>query len=267
MRARFASALLAAAVLLAVAAFSVGCGTKTVVVRKTTVVHDASQPRDVTSEPSDQPSRSVSPPTLGAYRGSLYSAEVPTNWTQQENDVAKSGYVESQWRDLLHSTSVVRIDAVAGETAGPAQKAGQVRALTSQTAGYSEIAFGSTALDGQDAWRWVFQVSGTQRVDYFRNDCGTGIAVLGTAAPADFPSLESTFQRIAASVSTDCATAPAAPTTSAPSQDFCATHACIDNFDNGTGYIVQCNDGMWSHSGGRPGACSYHGGESGRTYP
>jgi hypothetical protein len=24
---------------------------------------------------------------------------------------------------------------------------------------------------------------------------------------------------------------------------------------------------MWSHSGGRPGACSDHGGESARTYP
>jgi hypothetical protein len=47
------------------------------------------------------------------------------------------------------------------------------------------------------------------------------------------------------------------------SGDFCGTHACIDNFDNGTGYTVQCADGTWSHSGGRPGACSWHGGEAG----
>jgi hypothetical protein len=50
-------------------------------------------------------------------------------------------------------------------------------------------------------------------------------------------------------------------------QSFCDTHQCIDNFDNGTGYIVECNDGEWSHSGGRPGACSYHGGESDVTAP
>ena len=43
--------------------------------------------------------------------------------------------------------------------------------------------------------------------------------------------------------------------------DFCSTHPCIGNFDNGNGYIVECADGMWSHSGGEPGACSYHGGE------
>jgi hypothetical protein len=42
---------------------------------------------------------------------------------------------------------------------------------------------------------------------------------------------------------------------------FCDTHACIPNFYNGSGAIVQCNDGMWSHSGGEAGACSYHGGE------
>jgi hypothetical protein len=44
---------------------------------------------------------------------------------------------------------------------------------------------------------------------------------------------------------------------------FCDKHSCISNFDNGQGSIVQCADGMWSHSGGRPGACSGHGGESG----
>ena len=42
---------------------------------------------------------------------------------------------------------------------------------------------------------------------------------------------------------------------------FCATHQCIDNFDEGRGSIVQCADVMWSHSGGLSGACSWHGGE------
>jgi hypothetical protein len=54
------------------------------------------------------------------------------------------------------------------------------------------------------------------------------------------------------------------PYISSPAADVCAYFACIDNFDNGVGYMVQCNDGMYSMSGGRRGACSYHGGE-GRT--
>jgi hypothetical protein len=44
---------------------------------------------------------------------------------------------------------------------------------------------------------------------------------------------------------------------------FCSTgsHVCIPNFPNGNGYVVQCVDGEWSHSGGLSGACSDHGGE------
>ena len=49
--------------------------------------------------------------------------------------------------------------------------------------------------------------------------------------------------------------------------DFCSTHHCIPSFDEGHGYIVQCADREWSHSGGRRGACSQHGGETGNTYP
>jgi hypothetical protein len=45
-----------------------------------------------------------------------------------------------------------------------------------------------------------------------------------------------------------------------PPPDFCDTHDCIPNFENGTGYPTQCEDGTWSGSGGRPGACSWHGG-------
>ena len=44
------------------------------------------------------------------------------------------------------------------------------------------------------------------------------------------------------------------------SASFCTTHQCIPSFSEGTGTIVQCADGQWSHSGGRPGVCSRHGG-------
>jgi hypothetical protein len=44
---------------------------------------------------------------------------------------------------------------------------------------------------------------------------------------------------------------------------FCSTHNCIANFPHGSGSIVRCADGTWSHSGGLPGACSDHGGEVG----
>jgi hypothetical protein len=42
--------------------------------------------------------------------------------------------------------------------------------------------------------------------------------------------------------------------------DFCSTHVCIPNYEDGTGTTVRCSDGSYSHSGGKQGACSYHGG-------
>jgi hypothetical protein len=46
-----------------------------------------------------------------------------------------------------------------------------------------------------------------------------------------------------------------------PPSDVCNYFSCIANFPNGTGYMVECNDGMYSMSGGHQGACSYHQGE------
>jgi hypothetical protein len=45
-----------------------------------------------------------------------------------------------------------------------------------------------------------------------------------------------------------------------PPSDFCSYFECINNFWNGKGYVIQCNDGMFSKSGGRSGSCSYHSG-------
>jgi len=45
-----------------------------------------------------------------------------------------------------------------------------------------------------------------------------------------------------------------------PPSDICNYLSCIPNFWNGVGYVIQCQDGMFSKSGGRSGSCSYHGG-------
>jgi hypothetical protein len=57
------------------------------------------------------------------------------------------------------------------------------------------------------------------------------------------------------------APAPAPPPPPASGTgDFCSTHDCIPNYDDGNGATVQCADGSFSHSGGIQGACSHHGG-------
>ena len=52
-----------------------------------------------------------------------------------------------------------------------------------------------------------------------------------------------------------------------PAASFCSYFSCIASFWKSTnGYVEQCVDGMFSHSGGRSGSCSYHGGNSRPLY-
>ena len=51
-----------------------------------------------------------------------------------------------------------------------------------------------------------------------------------------------------------------------PAPGVCSYFSCINNFSNGSGYMTECADSMYSMSGGRRGACSYHGGETQPVY-
>ena len=52
------------------------------------------------------------------------------------------------------------------------------------------------------------------------------------------------------------------PVIAAPPANFCTYFACIANFWNGRGYVMQCRDATFSKSGGISGSCSSHGGNS-----
>ena len=45
-------------------------------------------------------------------------------------------------------------------------------------------------------------------------------------------------------------------------ESSCSTHGCSPTYPTGKGTIIECKDGTYSHSGGRRGACSHHGGET-----
>jgi hypothetical protein len=47
---------------------------------------------------------------------------------------------------------------------------------------------------------------------------------------------------------------------------FCSYFSCISSFWNGNGYVVECQDGMYSKSGGLSGSCSHHGGNAAILY-
>jgi hypothetical protein len=52
-----------------------------------------------------------------------------------------------------------------------------------------------------------------------------------------------------------------------PPGSFCDFFDCIPSFWESTnGYVMQCDDLMFSHSGGRSGSCSHHGGNNRALY-
>jgi hypothetical protein len=52
-----------------------------------------------------------------------------------------------------------------------------------------------------------------------------------------------------------------------PESSFCDVFDCIKSFwDSTNGYVMRCDDGMYSHSGGRSGSCSSHGGNDRPLY-
>lgn len=63
------------------------------------------------------------------------------------------------------------------------------------------------------------------------------------------------------SAPSDSGSTSLSPDDTSSSTDFCSTHDCIGDWSDPGGYVVQCSDGTWSHSGGESGACSWHGGE------
>lgn len=139
------------------------------------------------------------------FSGNLYSAQIPEGWIPESIEEKTSGRYTSQWRDPSDPNTSVLIDSQATvETPDPLESAASVRQQTSQTPGYSEIAFGPTTLGGTAAAEWIFQVPGDQRVDYFKVSCGAGFAILGSTSPERFDEMEPTFRHVAESVSPFC---------------------------------------------------------------
>jgi hypothetical protein len=249
----------------------VGCGTNST----TTVVKE----RTVTAAPPASAPPTTTTPVLAQYtpyQGPGYTARIPTGWATESDAADHGSYVESVFRDPTDPNSSITIDLTPNVTESPAASAAQVHSDTAKTPGYSELDFEPTTIRDRDAFEWSFKVSGDRRVDFFFNDCGNGLALLGSAPPGVYPSVKPVFQAVVESVQGDCASSaggggasqppPAPPPVSSGSVpasgggSFCDTHPCIENFDEGNGYPVECSDGMWSQSGGIQGACSGHGG-------
>ncbi len=211
------------------------------------------------------------------FEGAYFAIDYPTEWTVEASEVSRGSYLDTTIRSTRDPNKMLRVDVAPNAPyADPVENARQVETAVAQESGYRELGFGRTTFDGHDAIRWEFLVPEhgvlLRKVDVmFVDAAGDGVAVLTQAPAPVYRFWTGQFARIRASiVPNDYGNSSNSVDSSASSVqsdvDFCATHECIANFSNGNGYIVQCADGMWSHSGGVQGACSYHGGETSNIY-
>lgn len=139
-----------------------------------------------------------------AYQGALFTAQVPSGWTMQENEAPKEGYVESKWRNPANSSDSLLVDVSPTLRLPPEKQAAPVHEALQRASGYRELDYRPGDLAGAESWMWVFQVSGDRRVDYFFEKCTTGFAVLGSTTPGRFARLQATFHAVAQSVQSTC---------------------------------------------------------------
>jgi hypothetical protein len=142
---------------------------------------------------------------LEPFQGHLYSADVPVGWTPEEVETRPSTYYESHWRNPGDEDTSVLIDSqIHTANSDAAEDAEGVREETARSSGYRELAFEETTLQGLQAVRWVFEVEGDRRVDYFVINCGIGFGVLGSSSPSTFGSWAPTFHAVADSATGIC---------------------------------------------------------------
>lgn len=220
----------------------------------------------------------VASQSLTTFSDADASFSYPSSWNVSRTDSPGLRDVTVGAPDGTH---LIRVDiSDAAPSSDPEVLAAPVEKSLEGQPGYRLIAWDRTTFGGYDALRWEFVVQEhgrpLRKVDtFFADNSGSGVAILVQAPAAGYQFWTPLFGDVRRSLVVNDAQ-PALPATPAPSAapqsaptdsgSFCDTHACIANFDEGNGYIVQCADGMWSQSGGLSGACSYHGGEAGSPY-
>lgn len=266
---------------LAVSFLLFGCGASESSRSRATVTVTVAQGAETSSAGTDvrRPPSVAQAVSLKTFGGSYFSVDYSGSWYVEAAEADKGSYLDTTIRNRANPQVMLRVDVAPGAATGdPVSSARQVELALRGQPGYRRLDFSRTTFHGYPALRWEFEVNegGTalRKVDiFFETETGDSFAVL-TQAPASTHTLwRRLFAQARASLhvrdsnagstynvapsSDSGGTANGPPTTESA---FCDSHACIANFDNGIGAIVQCADGMWSHSGGRPGACSYHGG-------
>jgi hypothetical protein len=110
-----------------------------------------------------------------------------------------TNYYENLWREAGDpENTFIRIDggnlvSVGSPSAASEGLVEEVR----QDPEYREISYAPDYKNGREAARWVYELDGDKRADFFFVECGRGLASVGSTTPSRYPELAATFREVA----------------------------------------------------------------------
>jgi hypothetical protein len=141
---------------------------------------------------------------LVPYVAADYSAEIPAGWHQVEDEVLRPSETESRWHAPGSENDYLLIDSHPPTHLIPEEDAAPVHADLEKAPSYREIYYGPGDLTGITSWMWVFNVEGSERIDYFFETCRKTMAVLGSTEQGHFDQSRPIFRAVAQSVRAHC---------------------------------------------------------------
>lgn len=139
------------------------------------------------------------------YHQAEYAAGVSSGWPQIEDDKHVGGYLESSWHDPASVATTFAIDSRdIGETGPPMAMAELARAQVQYLPHYRERGRRWVRLSGKPAIRWAYDVAGEAHLDYFFEECDTGLIVRGTTPPGAWEALAPFFRGMATVITANC---------------------------------------------------------------
>jgi hypothetical protein len=152
-----------------------------------------------TTTASEAQAEASAVPELESFDGHAYSGLTPVGWEHELIDKPVSNYYENLWREPEDPESTfIRIDGGNPATSeSPLAASEPLVEEVSQDPEYREISYGPDYKEGREAARWVYELDGDKRADYFFVTCGQGIASVGSTSPERYPELAAMFREVA----------------------------------------------------------------------
>jgi hypothetical protein len=161
---------------------------------------------ETTAAASEEASASSAAPGLASFDGRAYSGLVPVGWEHELIDKRVTNYYENLWREPADpENTFIRIDGGNLESnESPFAASEPLVEEVRQDPEYHEISYGPDYKEGREAARWVYELDGDKRADYFFVTCGQGIASVGSTSPERYPELAAIFREVAFSTLVAC---------------------------------------------------------------